>query len=135
MVDTYLGSPGELRLDDLAKIYNPLSEDFTWQISGIDYLVPAKGIKLLPRWSCGIIAKHLADKILQEQHKVADSNTDTPLRRKVLAELLPELEAPTVSEEEAEKSKETLVKNQENLAQTSKDPNYNAKRKVAPPTV
>lgn len=142
MVDAYLGSPEEIRLDDLTNIHNPLEVDFVWPIAGIEYKIPAKGDKQLPRWSCRIIAKHLADKILQEQYKIADTNTDTPIRRKVLAEILVDEAAEkgiVISEEEAQKSLENEQERASKLAQTEKDPNHPSKmkgrsKKLPPPT-
>ena len=129
----------EPRLDDLTNVYNPLDEDFTWQIGGIDYTIPRKEKKLLPRHSCRLIAKHLADKILQEEYNVADTNRDTPIRKKVLAELLPD-EAKemgvVISSEEALKSAESEVKRAEGLAQSESDPYHKTqKKKVIPPPI
>ena len=144
MTNVYLGGPEEIRLDDLTLIHNPLDVDFVWPISGIDYTIPAKGDKQLPRWSCRIIAKHLADKILQEQYSVPDSNTDTPIRRKVLAEILPQEATEkgiVVSDEEAQRSLDSELERASKLAQTEKDPNHASRTKgrkkkvILPPTV
>src|SRR3990167_10815381 len=99
----------EHRLDDFTNIFNPTDKDFVWPIGGIDYTIPAQDKKLLPRHACRVIAKHLADKILQEEHQVADTLRDTPIRRKVLAEILideAEEMGVKVSDEEALRSAE-----------------------------
>jgi hypothetical protein len=48
-------------------IYNPSKEDFTWQWDGSDYLLPARGkILTFPKWLADHLAKHLANKLAQE---------------------------------------------------------------------
>lgn len=126
----------EPRLDDLTNIYNPTDEDFTWQFGGIDYTVKAKESRLLPRHLCQHIAKHLTDKILQEKYNVPNTLADTPIRRKVLSEILVDESKEKnidVSEKEAEESVASEQKKAAAMAQTENDPFHKKNAKIPPP--
>ena len=111
-------------------------------IGGIAYPIPAKGEKMMARWACRIIAKHLADKILQEQYKIPNTNVDTPIRKKVLSEILieeAEEHGIKITPEEANASIEAEQLKAQNLAQTEHDPFHKSKqrgrpRKITPPS-
>ena len=97
-----------VRLDDLTKIHNPLNETFIGAMGGIEYPLQPKETRTLPRHLCRHIAKHLCDKILQEKYRLANTWIDTAIRKKVMAQLLPEEveEHPEkkVTDEQAQKS-------------------------------
>ena len=119
--------PQEFRLDDQIDIHNPLDEDFTWAYAGIEYTLKAKETReKLPRHLCLHLAKHLTDKILQEQYNVKSTWNDTPLRRKVLSTILiSEAEAnPTrvPSLEDAQKALDKQIKDENNLNSTQRVP-------------
>ena len=127
-----------IRLDDLTRIFNPLSEDFTWAYGGIDYTIPAKDEKLWPRHLCRHIAKHLVDKILQEKHNVSNTMHDTPIRRKILSSILiSEAEenpdkVPTVSE--AQKSLDKELEKDDSINRAGKEIPKKERTKVEEPT-
>lgn len=45
----------------------------------------------VPVWVAQVGAKHLVDRVLQEKHGVKNSIADTPLRRSLFAQILPEM--------------------------------------------
>ena len=118
--------PLEVRLDDLANIRNPLDEDFVWAYAGIDYTIKAQETRVLPRHLCQHLAKHLTDKILQEQYDVKSTWNDTPLRRKVLSTILiSEAEAnpeKVPSLEDAQKALDKQIKDENKLNSTQSVP-------------
>ena len=120
-------APQEVRLDDQIDIHNPLDEDFTWAYAGIEYTLKAKKTReKLQRHFCKHLAKHLTDKILQEQYNVKSTWNDTPLRRKVLSTILiSEAEANperVPSLEDAQKALDKQIKDENKLNSTQAVP-------------
>ena len=71
--------------------------------------------KIKPIYVAKHCAKHLIDRILQEKHHISNTLQDTPLRRSLMAQILPDLaeEAgvkPLTKEEEADYLKKELEK-------------------------
>jgi hypothetical protein len=76
---------------DTTKFVNVLTEKFVFYIGGQPREFEAGEIKVMPIYVAEHGAKHLADKILQEIHKIHNTLADTPLRRDIIASILPEL--------------------------------------------
>jgi hypothetical protein len=80
--------------------------------------------KVKPIYVAKHCAKHLIDKVLQEKHKIHNTLSDTPLRRSLMAQILPDLaeEAgvkPMTEEEEKEYLKTELKKQGDLIASLS----------------
>jgi hypothetical protein len=64
-------------------------------------------------------AKHLVDRVLQEKHKIKDTLTDTPLRKSLFAQILPDVaqerDIKPLSKEEEKVEIEKLLKKQEEV--------------------
>ena len=73
---------------------------------------------ICPIFVAQVGAKHLVDRILQEKHNVADTLTDTPLRKSLFAKILPEMAEqrnikPLSPEQELEEVKKEQKKQRE----------------------
>jgi len=92
---------------DTTKFVNVLTEKFVFYIGGQPREFEPKEEKNMPIYVAEHGAKHLTDKILQEIHKIHNTLADTPLRRDIIASILPELalkkEIKPLTQEEKEK--------------------------------
>lgn len=53
---------------DPTEVFNPLEEDFIGRQGGVEYIVPANGKESFPEFRAYHLAKHLAVKIVSENH-------------------------------------------------------------------
>ena len=100
---------------DTTKFVNVLTEKFVFYIGGQPRELEPKEEKNMPIYVAEHGAKHLADKILQEFHKIHNTLADTPLRRDIIASILPELAAkkeikPLTQEEKEKEVQKELAK-------------------------
>src|SRR3990167_9556523 len=88
---------------DTTKFVNIDDKKFVFHINKQPREIEAGEEKIMPVYVAQLGAKHLTDKILQEKG-IPDSNRDTPIRRSILAQILPdvadEVKLKPLSEEE-----------------------------------
>src|SRR3990167_374090 len=75
---------------ETTKFINLLDESFTFHINKRPMELKPKEEKAYPVWVAQVGAKHLVDMILQRKG-IKDSNRDTPERKSLFAEILPDL--------------------------------------------
>src|SRR3990167_10584914 len=75
---------------DTTKIVNVDDEDFTGHLNKEPYEIKKGESRILPKFVAEHLAKHLIDKVLQKKG-LKDTLRDTPLRRSLFAQILPEI--------------------------------------------
>jgi hypothetical protein len=75
---------------DTTKIFNIDVEDFTGYLNKEPYEIKKGEYRTLPKFVAEHLAKHLIDRILQKKG-IKDTLRDTPLRRSLFAQILPEI--------------------------------------------
>ena len=83
-------SNNKLSQYDTTKIINVDDEDFTGHINKEPYEIKKGESRILPKFVAEHLAKHLIDKVLQKKG-LKDTLRDTPLRRSLFAQILPEI--------------------------------------------
>ena len=76
---------------DSTRFVNIYDKDFTFYFGGEPYLVKAGEERTFVTFISQHGAKHLLDLILQEKYRLPDSLADTPLRRELSAQILPDI--------------------------------------------
>ena len=75
---------------DTTRIVNIDDEDFIGHLNKEPYEVKKGESRILPKFVAEHLAKHLIDKVLQKKG-LKDTLRDTPLRRSLFAQILPEI--------------------------------------------
>ena len=113
---------------DTTKFVNISDEKFVFHIGGQPRELEAHEEKIMPIYVAQLGAKHLVDLILQRKHDIKDTLRDTPLRRSILSEILPELPEQNQDfkrlspEEEKQEIKKELARQAAQIAELSAKP-------------
>jgi len=75
---------------DTTRIVNIDNEDFTGHLNKEPYEIKAGESRILPKFVAEHLAKHLVNKVLQKK-QIKDTLRDTPLRRSLFAQIIPEI--------------------------------------------
>lgn len=91
--------------------------------------------QIVPIYVGQVGAKHLVDRVLQEQHGIKDTNADTPLRKSLFAKILPdlaqELAITPLSEAEERKEIKKQIKAQEDELKAMKEERAKSEKEEA----
>src|SRR3990167_420629 len=106
---------------ETTKFINILDESFTFFINKRPQELKSKEEKRFPIWVAQVGAKHLVDLVLQKKN-IKDSFRDTPERKSLFAEILPELaeqlNIQPLSKEDFEAGIQGTLKKQEKLIES-----------------
>lgn len=97
---------------DTTKVVNILGEDFTHPVNNEPWTIKEGQEKVCPIYVAKLIAKHMSDKILQEQKNIRYALPDNPVRKQIIAKILPELEEEGVIETKNEDEFKQMVMEQ-----------------------
>lgn len=105
---------------DTTRIVNIDDKPFDVYINGkVARHLEAKEEQTVPLWVAQAGAKHLVDRVLQEKYNIKDTFKDTPLRKSLFAQILPDMaeerDIQPLSNEDFQKAIEEQVKKQDEV--------------------